>query len=65
MTASPLKTPVCTSILTGQIWLPELFASPVRMYEQLGMAKHVFRKLCLELQLQHGLLDGKEQWTSL
>ncbi|KAF8799768.1 hypothetical protein BYT27DRAFT_7064332, partial [Phlegmacium glaucopus] len=48
-----------TSILTGQIWLAELFASPVRMYEQLGMAKHVFHKLCLELQLQHGLSDGK------
>jgi hypothetical protein len=29
------------------------------MYEQLGMVKHVFRKLCAELQLQHGLSDGK------
>ncbi|KAF8805568.1 hypothetical protein BYT27DRAFT_7026498, partial [Phlegmacium glaucopus] len=59
MTAPPPKTPVRTSILTGQIWLAELFASPVCMCEQLGMAKHIFCKLCLELQLQHGLLDGK------
>ena len=29
------------------------------MYEQLGMAKHVFRKLCTELKLQHGLSDSK------
>src|ERR1700678_3935512 len=26
---------------------------------QFGMAKHVFCKLCAELQLQHGLSDGK------
>ena len=57
-TSTP-KTSVRTSILTGQRWLAELYASPVRMYEQLGMAKHVFRKLCAELQLQHGLSDGK------
>src|ERR1700678_2112787 len=57
-TSTP-KTSVRTSILTGQRWLAELYASPVRMYEWLGMAKHVFRKLCAELQLQHGLLDGK------
>ena len=56
---STLKTSVRRSILTGQRWLAELYASPVRMYERLGMAKHVFRKLCAELQLQHGLSDGK------
>ena len=53
------KTPVRTSILTGELWLAELYASPVRMYEQLGMAKHVFRKLCTELQMHHGLSDSK------
>ena len=58
-TASTPKTPVRTSILTGQLWLTELYASPVRMYEQLGMAKHVFCKLCTELQMLHGLSDGK------
>ena len=57
-TSTP-KTSVRTSILTGQRCLAELYASPVRMYKQLGMAKHVFRKLCAELQLQHGLSDGK------
>ena len=41
---STLNTPIRTSILTGQRWLAELYSSPVRMYEQLGMAKHVFRK---------------------
>lgn len=58
-TTSTPKTPVRTSILTGQRWLAELYASPVRMYEQLGMAKYVFRQLCTELQLQHGLSDSK------
>lgn len=57
--ASTLKTPVRTSILTGQLWLTELYMSPVHMYEQLGMVKHVFRKLCAELQLQHDLSDSK------
>ena len=56
---STLNTPIRTSILTGQRWLAELYSSPVRMYEQLGMAKHVFRKLCAELKLQHGLSDSK------
>jgi hypothetical protein len=36
------KSPVCTSILTGEIWLAELFLSPVRMDEQLGVTKHLF-----------------------
>ena len=57
-TSAP-KTPVRNSILTGQLWLLELFSSPVRMYEQLGMAKHVFRLLCTELQMLHGLSDSK------
>jgi hypothetical protein len=59
MTVSPPKIPVRTSILTGKLWLAELFTSPVCMYEQLGMAKHVFRKLCVELQLQHSLSYSK------
>ena len=54
----PQKKPIHTSILTGKLWLVELYASPVRMYEQLGMAKHVFHKLCTELQM-HGLSDSK------
>ena len=57
--SSTPKTPIRTSILNGQRWLTELYSSPVRMHEQLGMAKHVFRKLCTELTLQHGLSDSK------
>jgi len=58
-TTSTPKTPIRTSILTGQRWLTELYSSSVCMHEQLGMAKHVFRKLCIELKLQHGLSDSK------
>jgi len=57
-TSTP-KTPVRMSILTRELWLTELYASPVHMHEQLGMMKHVFCKLCTELQLQHGLSDSK------
>ena len=59
------KTPIRTSILTGQRWLTELYSSPVRMHEQLGMAKHVFHKLCTELKLQHGLSDSRHIWSCL
>lgn len=58
-TAAKPKNPVQTSILTGQHWLYELFHSLVHMYKQLGMSKNTFRKLCNELQLQHGLSDSK------
>ena len=58
-TTSRPKTPVHMSILTGQQWLAELDVSPVHMYEQLGMAKYIFHKLCTELQFKHGLLDSK------
>jgi hypothetical protein len=53
------KSPVRTSILTGEIWLAELFLSPVRMDEQLGVTKHLFRQLSKELRAKHGLSDGK------
>ena len=62
--SAPLpKLPVRMSILTGQMWLEELFRSPVRMHEQLRMSKHVFQKLSMELRAlhhaMHGLSDGK------
>jgi hypothetical protein len=58
-TVAPPKNPVRTSILTGQLWLEQLFHSPVRMYEQLGMTKQVFRQLSKELRAAHGLHDSK------
>ena len=59
MAAPSPKAPVRTSILTGQLWLEELFCSPVRMYEQLGMAKHVSCKLSKELHTQRSLCNSK------
>ena len=34
------KSPVHTSILTGKLWLSELYASLVHMYEQLGVRSY-------------------------
>jgi hypothetical protein len=53
------ETPSPHVNLTGQMWLEELFRSPVCMHEQLSMSKHVFRKLSMELRVLHGLSDGK------
>jgi hypothetical protein len=52
--------PKHTSILTGQRWINELLKGhPDRFHEQIGMRKHVFRRLLKELQLYHGLQDSK------
>ncbi|KAJ7624769.1 hypothetical protein FB45DRAFT_687551, partial [Roridomyces roridus] len=44
--------PMHTSILTGQGWLDELITGHDRRFkENLGMAKHVFFRLSVELQM--------------
>jgi hypothetical protein len=49
-----------TSILTGEAWVRELLAGhPVRFQRSMGMAKHVFRRLVLELQVFAGLHPTK------
>jgi len=54
------KQPMHTSILTGQRWLEELLnGHSTRFYNQLGMKKHVFCKLLLELQVKSGLRDTR------
>jgi len=54
------KQPMHTSILTGQRWLEELLnGHSTQFYNQLGMKKHVFCKLLLELQVKSGLRDTK------
>jgi hypothetical protein len=54
------KQPMHTSILTGQRWLEELLnGHSTRFYNQLGMKKHVFCRLLLELQVKSGLRDTR------
>jgi hypothetical protein len=55
----PPKTPVCTSILTGEKWLKEMLQSPTCISKNLGMTHPVFKKLSKELQHNHGLTDSK------
>ncbi|KIL55162.1 hypothetical protein M378DRAFT_91309 [Amanita muscaria Koide BX008] len=57
----PDPIPIRTSILTGQMWLDELLESPnpTRFREQMGMTRHVFRKLSYELQTYSGLANSK------
>jgi hypothetical protein len=53
------KTPKNTSKLTGQQWLNELLAGhPQHFYDAMGMNKHVFQALLLEL-IKHGLHDTR------
>ena len=48
------------SALSGQAWLQELLnGHPVRFHNNIGMSKHVFRKLVHELQMYAGLEDTK------
>jgi hypothetical protein len=52
--------PMHTSVLTGQAWLDELITGHHRRFrEALGMAKHVFLQLSIELQMFHGLRPSK------
>jgi len=44
------KQPYHTSILSGQMWVRELLGgNPQHIKDQLGMAKHVFRQLTLQI----------------
>ncbi|KAF4610218.1 hypothetical protein D9613_010342 [Agrocybe pediades] len=56
---NPPRTPVRTSALTGRQWVLEILDCPVRVMEQLGMARHVFFKLLKQLQQSHGLSDSR------
>lgn len=56
----PVPVPKHTSILTGQRWLNELLEGHGdRIHEQLGVSKHVFRKLHDELVADFGLRNSK------
>ena len=47
------KQPYHTSILSGQMWVRELLGgNPQCIKDQLGMAKHVFRQLTLQIASQ-------------
>ena len=47
------KQPYDTSILSGQMWVRELLGgNPQHIKDQLGMAKHVFRQLTLQIASQ-------------
>src|ERR1700683_1547872 len=53
-----IKTPMYDSKLSDEDWLQELLnGHPVRFHDNLGMSKHVFRKLVQELQM-HACLDN-------
>jgi hypothetical protein len=55
-----VKTPMYNSKLSGEDWVQELLhGHPGRFYDNLGMSKHVFRKLVQELQVYAGLHDSK------
>jgi hypothetical protein len=54
------KVPMHTSILTGEAWVWELLAGhPVQFQRSMAMAKHVFKRLVLELQVFAGLHPTK------
>jgi hypothetical protein len=60
VTSHLIKTPMYNSTLSGQAWLQELLSGhPVRFHDNIGMSKHVFRKLVHELQMYAGLEDSK------
>ena len=55
-----IKTPLHTSVLSGQQWLDELLAGhDLRFYNELGMHKHVFRRLLTTLEADAGLHDTR------
>ena len=48
------------SKLSGEDWIQELLNGHLGWFhDNLGMSKHVFRKLVLELQMYAGLDDSK------
>jgi hypothetical protein len=60
MTPHLIKTPMYDSKLSGEDWVQELLnGHPGRFHDNLGMSKHVFRKLVHELQMYAGLDDSK------
>ena len=60
MTPHLIKTPMYDSKLSGEDWVQELLnGHPGRFHDNLGMSKHVFRKLVQELQMYAGLDDSK------
>jgi hypothetical protein len=60
MTPHLNKTPMYDSKLSGEDWVQELLhGHQDRFHDNLGMSKHVFRKLVQELQMYAGLNDSK------
>ena len=60
MTPHLIKTPMYDSKLSGEDWVQELLnGHPGRFHDNLGMSKHVFRKLVHGLQMYAGLDDSK------
>ncbi|KAJ7342783.1 hypothetical protein DFH08DRAFT_703477, partial [Mycena albidolilacea] len=58
--ATETPIPMHTSLLTGQMWLSELFGGhPDRFWDQMGIAKHVFYRLSFKLQAFSGLVSTK------
>ena len=54
------RTPVHTSRLSGQQWLDELAnGHPQRFYNEMGLRKHVFKKLIRVLGTDAGLVDTR------
>ncbi|TFK64061.1 hypothetical protein BDN72DRAFT_737295, partial [Pluteus cervinus] len=52
--------PMHTSPLTGAVWLADIMSGhPLRFKQQLGINRHVFRKLSNELQTHSGLCSSK------
>ena len=53
-------TPVHTSRLSGQQWLDKLVnGHPQRFYNEMGLHKHVFKKLIRVLGMNVGLVDTR------
>jgi hypothetical protein len=60
MISHVIKRRMYDSALSGQAWLQELLnGHPVCFHNNIGMSKHVFRKLVHELQMYAGLEDTK------
>lgn len=55
-----IKTPMYDSARTGEHYIQELLSGhPERFYNEIGMSKHVFRKLKTELEIYAGFSDTK------
>ncbi|KAJ7300505.1 hypothetical protein DFH08DRAFT_725261, partial [Mycena albidolilacea] len=58
--ATETPIPMHTSLLTGQMWLSELFGGhPGRFRDQMGIAKYIFYRLSFKLQEFSGLVSMK------